>query len=391
MSRGYLLLEGGAEFGGKMAEPDRRAIDLAGGPDAPVAIIPAAAAPDRNHLHAGQNGVRWFTQLGARRVTASLLIDRLSAGDLMIAAALREARLIYLLGGFPAYLGTTLAGSAGWQAALDAYREGAVVGGSSAGAMVLCQHLYDPQAGAVTGGLNLLPGTCMIPHHDTFGKGWAPRLQELLPGATLVGIDEETGMIDDGPGRMWAVYGKGAVTLYAAGRTRVVHSGGFFSSLEPDGLLRGQVHIRRAAWDEAGIVSGITDAAYQRYVPMMGRKPQPMTADYSQMIEANPVWMLLADDNPAGTLVLVNEPEQLLIYSVAVHPEYQKRGYGLLLLDLAEREARQAGHERIRLYTNALMVENIALYLRLGYVETGREPYLGLTLVHMGKDLSEGA
>ena len=56
--QGYLLLEGGAEFGGRMSEPDRRAIELAGGPGAPISIIPTAAAPDNNHQRAGRNGVR---------------------------------------------------------------------------------------------------------------------------------------------------------------------------------------------------------------------------------------------------------------------------------------------------------------------------------------------
>ena len=37
---GYLLLEGGAEFGGQMAEPDLRAMELAGGPGALICIIP---------------------------------------------------------------------------------------------------------------------------------------------------------------------------------------------------------------------------------------------------------------------------------------------------------------------------------------------------------------
>ena len=55
--QGYLLLEGGAEFGGQMSEPDRRAIELAGGPSAQISIIPTAAAPDNNHQRAGRNGV----------------------------------------------------------------------------------------------------------------------------------------------------------------------------------------------------------------------------------------------------------------------------------------------------------------------------------------------
>ena len=46
---GYLLLEGGAEFSGRMDEADKRALALAGGKAAPVDVIPAAAAPDTNH------------------------------------------------------------------------------------------------------------------------------------------------------------------------------------------------------------------------------------------------------------------------------------------------------------------------------------------------------
>jgi len=49
-----ILLEGGLNSAGQMAEPDRRAIELAGGLDAPVGIIPAAAAADNNHERAGQ-------------------------------------------------------------------------------------------------------------------------------------------------------------------------------------------------------------------------------------------------------------------------------------------------------------------------------------------------
>lgn len=46
---GYLLLAGGAEFGGPMSAVDVRAIELAGGLDAPICIIPTAAAPNNNH------------------------------------------------------------------------------------------------------------------------------------------------------------------------------------------------------------------------------------------------------------------------------------------------------------------------------------------------------
>jgi len=214
MSSGFILLEGGAEFGGRMEQPDRRAMQLAGGIHVPVAIIPAAAAPDNNHVHAGENGARWFRSLGAKEVASLPLIDRQSADRPDVVEALTRARFIYLLGGFPKHLAESLAGSRSWEAILAAYRDGAVVGGSSAGAMVLCQHLYDPYAGKLLPGLNLIPNTCIIPHHNRSGKNWIARLRSLLTGAVLVGIDEETGIIDDAGDGRWKVYGRGAVTLY---------------------------------------------------------------------------------------------------------------------------------------------------------------------------------
>jgi len=226
---GYILLEGGAEFGGQMAIPDRRAIELAGGLEARISIIPTAAAPDNNHERAGRNGLRWFTHLGATRVSVLPLIDQDAANRPDIVAALRESRLIYLLGGFTHYLGQTLAGSASWQAMLATYESGAVIAGSSAGAMVLCQHYYNPEAAQVVEGLGLIPNACVLPHHNTFGKGWASRLTERLPDAVLIGIDEHTGMIDDGDDGRWSVYGQGAVTLYCTGRPTIHRPGESFA------------------------------------------------------------------------------------------------------------------------------------------------------------------
>jgi ribosomal protein S18 acetylase RimI-like enzyme len=151
--------------------------------------------------------------------------------------------------------------------------------------------------------------------------------------------------------------------------------------------MQQDITIRKAALGDANIVSAITDAAYARYVPLMGRKPQPMTADYQQILAEHPVWIMWVGEQPAGVLVLMHEPEAMLIYSVAIAPEYQKRGLGRRMLAWAEAEARTAGYDTIRLFTNALMEANIALYTRLGYVETRREPFHQLTIVHMRKPL----
>jgi cyanophycinase len=224
---GYLLLEGGAEFGGRMRDPDQKAIELAGGVDAPVRIIPTAAAPDRNDQRAGNNGVRWFQSLGARDVGSVPLLDQATANDENIVKSLREAKLIYMLGGFTGYLGETLKGSAAWEAVLEAYANGAVVAGSSAGAMVMCEFYYDPSQGQVVEGLNLVPNAIVLAHHNTFGKSWASRLLEISQ-VTLVGIDEYTGMLSDG-GQTWTVYGGGEITLYRQHEVEIHPPGNIFS------------------------------------------------------------------------------------------------------------------------------------------------------------------
>ncbi len=222
--QGYLLLEGGAEFGGGMSEPDRKAIELAGGPSARISIIPTAAAPDNNHQRAGRNGVNWFRSLGARHVESLPLIDNVSANDLSIASAIRQSRLIYMLGGFTGYLGETIKDSASWQAMLEAYTNGAVIAGSSAGAMVMCQYYFDPGKRGVIEGFGLLQNTCVLPHHNTFGKGWVKQLTSILPDVVLLGIDERTALIDVGQeGRKigWNVYGQGSVSIYRNGLPKV--------------------------------------------------------------------------------------------------------------------------------------------------------------------------
>jgi len=226
---GYILLEGGAEFGGRMRDPDLKAIELAGGFTAPIRIIPTAAAPDNNHQRAGNNGIRWFQSLGAKDVSAVSLLSKIRADDKNIAQSLRDAKLVYLLGGFTHYLGQTLIGSLAWDGAVDAYHNGAVIAGSSAGAMVMCQFYYDPSAGRVHEGLYLVPNSLVLPHHNTFGKSWAPKLLKKIPNVTLIGIDERTGMLNDGENNSWNVYGAGEVMLYRNGQIETYQAGKAFS------------------------------------------------------------------------------------------------------------------------------------------------------------------
>lgn len=61
----------------------------------------------------------------------------------------------------------------------------------------------------------------------------------------------------------------------------------------------------------------------------------------------------------------------MLVYSIAVRPTEQGQGHGRTLLDFADQRAAALGAAEIRLYTNARMAKNIALYRRHGYVAAG--------------------
>lgn len=226
---GHILLEGGAELGGRMDVPDRHAIKLAGGLDASISIIPAAAAPDNNHHRAGERAEAWFRRLGARRIQVLPLVDRTSAGETAVLESLGNADLIFILGGFPVYLADTLRSSPSWKAITAAVDNGGVLAGSSAGAMVLCEYYYDPFKKMIKPGLNLIPGACVVPHHDTFGAGWVRHIEGEIPHAALIGIDEETGMIREDGQRKWQVYGGGNVSIHRKGRVDIFTPGQRFA------------------------------------------------------------------------------------------------------------------------------------------------------------------
>jgi ribosomal protein S18 acetylase RimI-like enzyme len=131
--------------------------------------------------------------------------------------------------------------------------------------------------------------------------------------------------------------------------------------------------IRPATAAELPAIVALTVAAYAEYRAVLDAPPLPVTEDYAPRIAGGEVW-LLADGTapPAGLIVLERHPDHLLIFSVAVAPDRQHEGLGRRLLAWAEAQAREAGIATLRLYTNARMTRNLALYARCGYRETGR-------------------
>jgi GNAT superfamily N-acetyltransferase len=144
--------------------------------------------------------------------------------------------------------------------------------------------------------------------------------------------------------------------------------------------------IRPATLFDLKRVEIVVRKAYSGYIPRIGREPGPMLDDYASLIGQGLVHVL-DDGEVVGVVVLVPEPGSMLLENVAVDPVAQGKGYGRLLLAFAEQEARRQGFAVIRLYTNVLMTENLALYPRLGYVETHRGEEKGYSRIYMAKRL----
>ena len=238
---GILLFEGGCEFQGKMEQPDRKALALAGEEKARIAVIPTAAAPDNNHERAGNNALMWFRALGAENTISLPIIDTASANDPELSFQLNRADFIYVLGGFPGYLEKTLRKSLCLDAMQSAYQRGAVLAGSSAGAMVLCERYFDPEVKQIKNGFGIKKNVILIPHHDTFGGAWREKYLGDIQDVRCVGIDEQTGMIREREHHQWTVYGKGTVTVYQEFSIDVYNSGQKFELVKDPGSSRPRI------------------------------------------------------------------------------------------------------------------------------------------------------
>ena len=210
---GPVALVGSGEFLEVMVPVDAEL--LAGRPQRAV-FLPTASAEE------GPQRVRYwidlatahYASMGVEPVPLEVL-DREDAERPELASKVAGAGLVYLSGGNPGYLANTLAGTAVWQAILEAWRLGAAIAGCSAGACALSRVADDfREPGRYSGeALAVVPYLVVLPHFDRF-EHWMPGLADRMmartpPDAVLVGIDEETALV--GTGDKFTVRGKKSV------------------------------------------------------------------------------------------------------------------------------------------------------------------------------------
>lgn len=148
--------------------------------------------------------------------------------------------------------------------------------------------------------------------------------------------------------------------------------------------------LRAATPDDLPAIQEIVERAYSPYIERMGKPPGPMLDDYAKRIEANQVRVADIGGRIGGLLVLIDQGDHLLLDNIAVHPEAQGQGLGRQIMDFAEAEATRRGFGELRLYTHESMTENIMLYGKLGWEETGRALQAGFERVFMRKKIEKG-
>jgi len=213
---GILALVGGGEWQ-EGCDFDAEFLAASGSDD--VLVLPTAAAyehPEHLVARAGE----WFAPLGGR-VEGLMVLSRSDAENDGAADIMRRARLIYLAGSSPMHIRSVLKHSAVWDALVAAWRDGAVVVGSSGAAMALTDPMVDARGGGLTIGLGLVTGVAVVPHvGDAAEDGSGEKLHrsvQLAPrDVPLVGIPERTALIRD-PAGTWRTAGARPVTVYLGG------------------------------------------------------------------------------------------------------------------------------------------------------------------------------
>jgi cyanophycinase len=211
-AKGSLVIVGGGSI---PEEIPKRALALAGGPDAKVLVVPQASAqPD-----AGSSSVEMWRRAGATSVSILDLADPAAA-----LAAVRAARLIWMGGGDQNRLVHALAETEVPSAIRTRHAEGAVVGGTSAGAAAMSKAMITGEADleSVTGGatevvegLGLWPEV-IVDQHFLKRRRFNRLLGAVLDRSDLlgVGIDEGTAVFVSG--RSFEVVGRGNAVVVDA-------------------------------------------------------------------------------------------------------------------------------------------------------------------------------
>jgi cyanophycinase len=216
---GTLFAIGGAEAKQRRRTVLEAFVAAAGGSDARIAIVSSASSLGVQVVEV-YKGV--FTSLGASEVMSLRPESRTQAQDPDLVEPLGKVSAIFLTGGNQLKLSSFITGTPFGDAIQEAYQRGTVVGGTSAGASILAEHMIAFGAGGSTpkqrmsqlsAGLGLLRGVVIDQHFEQRNRyGRLLSLVAQSPSLLGLGVDEDTAAVIHDGSRL-TVVGRGAVTV----------------------------------------------------------------------------------------------------------------------------------------------------------------------------------
>ncbi len=220
--RGWIVPIGGAEDKEARRQILKRFVQLCGGRDADIVIIPTASRlPDT-----GQRYEELFDRLEAGRARSIDFATREDGSREDYLRQLETATGVFFTGGNQLRIATILGGTPAAKLIRERNAHGVHVGGTSAGASILSEHMIafgkegsSPRAGSVrlAPGLGLTNRFIIDQHfrqRDRLGRLVAALAYN--PFAIGIGLDEDTAAFI-GPDNTLEVEGSGAITVVDAG------------------------------------------------------------------------------------------------------------------------------------------------------------------------------
>jgi GNAT superfamily N-acetyltransferase len=148
------------------------------------------------------------------------------------------------------------------------------------------------------------------------------------------------------------------------------------------------VTLRPAEPSDSAAITSCVCEAYIHYIERIGKQPGPMLENYFDVIRDSLVHVAVDDSGRVvGAIVMQETSAGFYVDNVAVRPALWGQGVGRTLLQFAEREAIRRGYRSIYLATHEQMVENRALYEKVGYVQYDQQVVNGYPRVFMRKAL----